>query len=97
MLDNPAKQLASLSRFVPSNPGSLLIVLLFLAVISVSLIGTAWPVADQPLGDFADPSNIEKIGMLLFTEFVVAFEVLALALLASLVGAIYLAREEVEK
>ena len=97
MLDDPGKALASISKLLPSNPGSLLITLLFLAVVVVSLIGTSFPVMDKPLADIADPSNIEKIGLMLVTEHVIAFEVLALVLLASLIGAIYLARKEVDK
>ena len=42
----------------------------------------------------ADPSNIEGIGMLIFTQYVVPFEVLSIVLLASLIGAIYMAKGE---
>jgi NADH-quinone oxidoreductase subunit J len=70
------------------------IVGLFLAVVLVSLYGTSWTTVDQLPQNMADQSNIKAIGTLIFTEFVVPFEVLSIVLLSSLVGAIYMAKGE---
>jgi len=41
-------------------------------------------------------SGIEHVGGLLFTKYVVPFEVLSLILLAALLGSIYMAKKEEE-
>ena len=70
--------------------------LLFLAVVEMSVFGTIWVV--EPLTFVEnDPSGILHIGMQIFTTYVVAFEVLALVLLAALIGGIYLAKEDKEE
>lgn len=73
---------------------SFLVALLFLAVITVSVVGTDWAAVDELPQNLDDPSNIEGIGELIFTGFVVPFEVLSLVLLASLIGAVYIAKGE---
>jgi len=71
------------------------VALLFLAVVGMSVMGTAW--VEEPLTFVeGDPSGIVHIGMQIFTTYVVAFEVLALVLLAALIGGIYLAKEDEE-
>ncbi|MCK4652641.1 MAG: dehydrogenase [Methanosarcinales archaeon] len=73
-----------------------LVSLLFLAVVGMSVFGTIWVV--EPLTFVEnDPSGILHIGMQIFTTYVVAFEVLALVLLAALIGGIYLAKEDKEE
>ena len=73
-----------------------LVSLLFLAVVGMSVFGTIWVV--EPLTFVEnDPSGILHIGMQIFTTYVVAFEVLALVLLAALIGGIYLAKEDEEE
>ena len=70
--------------------------LLFLAVVGMSVFGTRWVV--EPLTFVEnDPSGIIHIGMQIFTTYVVAFEVLALVLLAALIGGIYLAKDDEEE
>ena len=72
------------------------VALLFLAVVGMSVMGTAW--VEEPLTFVEnDPSGIVHIGMQIFTTYVVAFEVLALVLLAALIGGIYLAKEDEEE
>ncbi len=72
------------------------VALLFLAVVGMSVMGTAW--VEEPLTFVEnDPSGILHIGMQIFTTYVVAFEVLALVLLAALIGGIYLAKEDEEE
>ncbi|WP_255419081.1 F420H2 dehydrogenase subunit FpoJ [Methanohalophilus sp. RSK] len=70
------------------------IVGLFLAVVLVSLYGTSWSTVDQLPQNMADQSNIKAIGTLIFTDFVVPFEILSIVLLSSLAGAIYMAKGE---
>ena len=72
------------------------VALLFLAVVGMSVMGTVW--FEEPLTFVEnDPSGIVHIGMQIFTTYVVAFEVLALVLLAALIGGIYLAKEDEEE
>lgn len=72
------------------------VALLFLAVVEMSVMGTYW--VEEPL-TFTDndSSGIVHIGTGIFTTYVVAFEVLALVLLAALIGGIYLAKEDEEE
>jgi NADH-quinone oxidoreductase subunit J len=60
----------------------------------VGIFGTSWNTVSELPENPTDQSNIEGIGMLLFTKYLVPFEVLSIVLLASLIGAIYLAKEE---
>ena len=77
-----------------NRPASLLIALLFVAVVVTGIFGTSWNTVSELPENPADPSNIEGIGMLIFTQYVVPFEVLSIVLLASLIGAIYMAKGE---
>jgi NADH-quinone oxidoreductase subunit J len=70
------------------------ITVLFLVVVLVSLYGTSWVTVDQLPQNMADQSNIKAIGTLIFTDFVAPFEILSFVLLASLIGAIYMAKGE---
>ncbi|AKB79311.1 NADH:ubiquinone oxidoreductase subunit J [Methanosarcina horonobensis HB-1 = JCM 15518] len=74
-----------------------LVSLLFVAVIVTGAFGTSWHTVPDLPENPADPSNIEGIGMLIFTQFVAPFEVLSIVLLASLIGAIYIAKGEGNK
>jgi NADH-quinone oxidoreductase subunit J len=71
------------------------VTLLFLAVIGIAVMGTAWVEVPLTFTD-TDSSGIVTIGTEIFTTYVVAFEVLALVLLAALIGGIYLAKEDEE-
>jgi len=74
------------------------VALLFLAVVVMSVTGTAWSNLEEPLTFIEnDSSGIVHIGTEIFTTYVVAFEVLALVLLAALIGGIYLAKEDEEE
>jgi len=71
------------------------VALLFLAVVGMSVAGTAWSDLEEPITFIEeDSSGIVHIGTEIFTTYVVAFEVLALVLLAALIGGIYLAKED---
>lgn len=70
------------------------IVVLFLSVVLVSLYGTSWNTVDQLPQNIADQSNIRGIGVMIFTDMVVPFEILSVVLLSSLIGAIYMAKGE---
>jgi NADH:ubiquinone oxidoreductase subunit 6 (subunit J) len=72
------------------------VALLFLAVVAMSVLGTGWVVKPLTFVE-GDPSGIVHIGTQIFTTYVVAFEVLALVLLAALIGGIYLAKEDKEE
>lgn len=96
---NPKRQIAKLLELkVPSietilgTMTKLIIAGLFLAIVLVSLYGTGWPAIEQLPQDITDQSNIKGLGVLIFTDFVVPFEILSVVLLSSLMGAIYLAK-----
>jgi NADH-quinone oxidoreductase subunit J len=77
-----------------NRPLAFLVALLFTAVIVVGAFGTSWNTVSELPENPTDQSNIEGIGMLLFTHYVAPFEVLSIVLLASLIGAIYMAKGE---
>jgi NADH-quinone oxidoreductase subunit J len=52
---------------------------------------------DQLPQNIADQSNIQGIGMMIFTDFVVPFEILSIILLSALMGAIYMAKGDDNK
>ncbi len=73
------------------------VALLFLAVVALAVVTTTWITVDELPQNLADQSNIEAIGVQIFTQFVIPFEVLSLVLLSALIGAVYIAKSEVEK
>ena len=77
-----------------NQPLAFLVVLLFTAIVVIGDFGTSWNTVSELPQNPADQSNIEGIGMLIFTHYVAPFEVLSIVLLASLIGAIYLAKGE---
>lgn len=77
-----------------NQPLAFLVALLFTAVVIVGAFGTSWNTVSELPQNPADQSNIEGIGMLIFTHYVATFEVLSIVLLASLIGAIYMAKGE---
>ena len=74
-----------------------IVALLFFAVVALAVFGTSWTTVDELPQNFDDQSNIEAIGVLIFTQFVFPFEVLSIVLLGALIGAIYIAKGEVEQ
>ncbi len=81
---------------IPRIPG-MLVALLFMVVVMASVLGTTWPTIDQLPQNLDDQSNIKGIGLLLFTQFAVPFELIGLVLLATLIGAVYVAHGEDEE
>ncbi len=77
-----------------NRPLAFIVALLFTAVMVVGIFGTSWNTVSKLPENPADQSNIESIGLLIFTHYVAPFEVLSIVLLASLIGAIYLAKGE---
>lgn len=77
-----------------NRPLAFIVALLFTAVVVVGTFGTSWNTVSELPQNPADQSNIEGIGILIFTQYVAPFEVLSIVLLASLVGAIYMAKGE---
>ena len=73
------------------------VAILFFAVVALAVVGTTWNTVDELPQNLADQSNIEAIGVLIFTQFVIPFEVLSIVLLGALIGAIYIAKGEVEQ
>jgi F420H2 dehydrogenase subunit J len=79
-------------NFFRPRIGGMLIALLFLAIMLVSTFFTPWNTVQQLPQNITDQSNIQGIGHLIFTDLVVPFEILSIVLLASLIGAIYMAK-----
>ncbi|MBW6469750.1 MAG: NADH-quinone oxidoreductase subunit J [Methanosarcinaceae archaeon] len=73
------------------------VALLFFAVVALAVVSTTWTTVNELPQNVDDQSNIEAIGVLIFTQFVIPFEVLSIVLLAALIGAIYIAKGEVEQ
>jgi NADH-quinone oxidoreductase subunit J len=80
-----------------NQPLAFFVALLFTAIVVVGAFGTSWNTVSKLPQNPADQSNIEGIGMLIFTHYVAPFEVLSIVLLASLIGAIYMAKGEGNK
>jgi len=80
-----------------NQPLALFVSLLFLAVIVIGTFATSWNTVSELPANLADPSNVQGIGMLIFTQYLAPFEVLSVVLLASLIGAIYMAKGEENK
>ncbi len=89
--------ITSVYRYFKPRILGIIVALLFLAILIVSVIGTSWPAVDQLPQNLEDQSNIVGIGLLIFTQFVVPFELLSIVLLSAMVGAIYIAKGEAGK
>ncbi|MDP2217251.1 MAG: F420H2 dehydrogenase subunit FpoJ [Methanolobus sp.] len=89
--------ITSVYRYFKPRILGMIVAFLFLAIVMVSVIGTSWPTVDQLPQNLEDPSNIEGIGLLIFTQFVVPFELLSIVLLSAMIGAIYIAKGEAGK
>ena len=76
---------------------ALFVSLLFVAVVVIGAFGTSWNAVSELPANPADPSNVQSIGMLIFTQYLAPFEVMSVVLLASLIGAIYMAKGEDNK
>jgi NADH-quinone oxidoreductase subunit J len=76
---------------------AMIIAALFLSIMIVAVVFTSWPSLDQIPQNIEDQSNIEGIGVLIFTDFVVPFEIMSIVLLSSLMGAIYMAKGDDNK
>lgn len=77
-----------------NRPLAFIVALLFTGVVVLGAFGTSWNTVSELPQNPADQSNIEGIGMLIFIHYVAPFEVLSIVLLASLIGAIYMAKGE---
>ncbi len=74
---------------------SLVALVLFVGLVSVSLAGP-WPeLAGAPPADqLAKIATVDSIGKALLTDYLVPFEIVSVLLLAAMIGAAYLARPE---
>ncbi|MDK2939698.1 MAG: dehydrogenase subunit [Methanolobus sp.] len=75
----------------------MIIAALFMTIIIVTVFFTSWPTVDQLPQNIEDQSNIEAIGVMIFTDFVIPFEIMSIVLLSSLMGAIYMAKGDDNK
>lgn len=70
-----------------------LVAFVFVLLLVQPLIKTPWPVRMIEFPDL----NTYSVGFSLFTDYVIPFEIVSLALLAALIGAIYLSKREVPR
>jgi NADH-quinone oxidoreductase subunit J len=63
---------------------------------AILIMGRIAPVVDGPNMEFSDLAihNVERIGMLLYTDYLIPFELASMLLLVAMVGAIILAKRE---
>ncbi len=74
--------------FAVAGVGGLFVFLLY------GIMSTPWPDASaEPLAE----NNIKELGLALFNKYVIPFELAAILLLVALVGAVVLAKREVEE
>jgi NADH-ubiquinone/plastoquinone oxidoreductase chain 6. len=86
------------------NVKTAILTLIFLATLIILIVATPWgdnvnyPYSFELKEGLRMPeSGIGDIGMAIFTTYLFPFEVLALVLLAALIGAIYVARKEIAR
>ncbi|HIH86976.1 MAG TPA: dehydrogenase [Methanosarcinales archaeon] len=99
------EQISGTGRVISILTALLLLAALLLAIVSVAGLGPFVPgtLPESVPIDYTvwedgskDASGIEHVGGLLFTKYVIPFEVLALVLLAALLGSLYMAKKEEE-
>lgn len=82
---------AKKSSFVQYLPWGILLVLFITGLIILSLARQYFNISDEPLlSDSPDYSNIRQMGTVLYTEYVYAFELAGVLLLAAIIAAITL-------
>ena len=69
---------------------ALLVAISFLAVAVFALLGANWPLAASP----TDQPTTASLGELLLSRYVLPFEMASVLLLAAMVGAIFIARDD---
>ena len=84
--------LTAVYNFFRPRIAGMMVAILFLAIVVISVGFTNWNTVDQIPQNAMDQSNIQGIGMLIFTDFVIPFEILSIVLLSTLMGAIYMAK-----
>lgn len=84
--------LTAVYNFFRPHIAGMMVAILFLAIVLISIGFTNWNTVDQIPQNAMDQSNIQGIGMLIFTDFVIPFEILSIVLLSTLMGAIYMAK-----
>jgi len=84
--------LTAVYNFFRPRIAGMMVAILFLAIVLISVGFTNWNTVDQIPQNAMDQSNIQGIGMLIFTDFVIPFEILSIVLLSTLMGAIYMAK-----
>jgi NADH-quinone oxidoreductase subunit J len=83
----------------PRRRGRLGLVLSMVVLVQLAAI-IAWGYAAPAAGGAATgpglgPDNVEQVGMLLYTDYLIPFEVASMLLLVAMIGAIVLAKREV--
>lgn len=90
MLTNPRLE-GDRSPIIPKQQLSgLLVAAVFFLVIYLALRSESWPVSSLHM----EPNNVKQIGVALMTTYVLPFEFASMLLLASLIGAILIAKAE---
>jgi NADH-quinone oxidoreductase subunit J len=78
------------ASFLGQKVGALLVAGSFLAVVVFALLRTPWPLATK----LSDAPTTQSLGTLMMSSYVLPFEMASVLLLAAMVGAILIARED---
>jgi NADH-quinone oxidoreductase subunit J len=78
----------------PRRQGRLALVMSVAVFAELLVIGAYGYVKPAGLAGVLSPGNVEQVGMALYTDFLIPFEVASMLLLVAMVGAIVLARRE---
>jgi len=65
-----------------------------LELVTVGLYQTVRPVAALPAADMPFTGNTEQVGWMLYTSYLIPFEIASMLLLVAMIGAIVLAKRE---
>jgi NADH-quinone oxidoreductase subunit J len=81
-------------RLTKIGLGLAVAVLVELAMIGVSTYAGQGPALVAPLGTLPVSGNTEEVGWLLYTNYLIPFEIASMLLLVAMIGAILLAKRE---
>jgi NADH-quinone oxidoreductase subunit J len=85
---------ATLERFLPGRGGLSTLIPLLLGLILLGAIFSSPLVSDMTPAVESPQGSVRELGILMFTHYLLPFEVVSIVLLVALVGAIYLARKD---
>jgi NADH-quinone oxidoreductase subunit J len=74
--------------------GVALAVVVLIEITAIALYGYVGPIPTQAAAGPLAASNVEQVGMMLYTDYLIPFEMASMLLLVAMIGAIILAKRE---